>query len=138
MPAGRYYEFGSFRLDPTGGVLFRDGERLALTPKAIEVLTLLVEAQGSPVTKDELLQRVWADAIVEEGTLTSHISVLRKALGVGPDSAQYIETIPKRGYRFVVPVLVTTNSSDSRTSIERAGRERRRWKIIVPVGVAAV
>lgn len=78
-------------------MLFHHSERLPLTPKAIEILTLLVEAQGRPVTKDELLQRGWADVIVEEGTLTSHISVLRKALGVGPDDRQYIETIPKRG-----------------------------------------
>ena len=63
MAPRQHYEFGPFRLDPSGGVLFRDGERLALTPKAIEVLTLLVEAQGSPVTKDELLQRVWADGL---------------------------------------------------------------------------
>ena len=138
MTPERYYEFGPFRLDPGGGVLFRDGKRLALTPKAIEILTLLVEAQGSPVTKDELLQKVWTDVIVEEGTLTSHISVLRKALGAGPDSNQYIETIPKRGYRFVEPVLVTTKASERRTSIETAGRGRRRWAIVVPVVLAAL
>ena len=109
MPPGRHYEFGPFRLDPVGGVLFRGGERLALRPKVVELLTMLVEAQGNPVTKNELLQKVWADAIVEEGTLASHISVLRKALGEGPESAQYIETIPKRGYRFVAPVRISEN-----------------------------
>ena len=138
MAPRQHYEFGPFRLDPSGGVLFRDGERLALTPKAIEVLTLLVEAQGSTVTKDELLQKVWADAIVEEGTLASHISILRKAFGVGPASAQYIETIPKRGYRFVAPVLVTTNASESRTPMGTAGAGRRRWKLVVPVLVVVV
>src|SRR5215470_18846945 len=109
MPPGRHYEFGPFRLDPVGGLLFRGGERLALRPKVVELLTMLVEAHGNPVTKDELLQKVWADAIVEEGTLASHISVLRKALGEGPESAQYIETIPKRGYRFVAPVRISEN-----------------------------
>ena len=89
--------------------MFRGGERLALRPKVVELLTMLVEAHGNPVTKDELLQKVWADAIVEEGTLASHISVLRKALGEGPESAQYIETIPKRGYRFVAPVRISEN-----------------------------
>ena len=132
MP-GQDYEFGRFRLDPAGGVLFRDGARLPLTPKAIQVLILLVEARGSPVTKDELLQRVWADVVVEEGTLASHVSVLRKALGTGPDSAQYIETIPKRGYRFVAPVRVTTNAA---TPMKAAGARQQRWKIVVPAVVA--
>src|ERR1700756_1515995 len=122
MP-GQHYKFGRFRLDPAGGVLFRNGTRLPLTAKAIQVLTLLVEARGSPVTKDELLQKVWADAIVEEGTLASHVSVLRKALGAGPESAQYIETIPKRGYRFVAPVTLTTAAA---TPMEGAGARRGR------------
>ena len=89
MAAGRQYEFGEFRLDVVGRVLFRNGELLALTPKAIEVLILLVERAGSPVGKEELIQKVWANTIVEEGSLTFHVSMLRKALGVN-----YIETIP--------------------------------------------
>jgi DNA-binding winged helix-turn-helix (wHTH) protein/tetratricopeptide (TPR) repeat protein len=133
MPATRHYEFGSFRLDSRGGVLFRDGERLALTPKAIQILTLLVEAQGRPVTKDELLQSVWANANVEEGTLTSHISILRKALGEG----EYIETIPKRGYRFIGRVVVVTDAAESGTPVKTASPGRGRWKIVAAVVVAA-
>lgn len=105
MAAGRQYEFGEFRLDAVGRVLFRSGELLALTPKAIEVLTLLVEHAGNPVGKEELIQKVWADTIVEEGSLTFHVSMLRKALG---DNC--IETIPKRGYRFVAPLKISENS----------------------------
>ncbi|WP_141508290.1 winged helix-turn-helix domain-containing protein [Ramlibacter sp. WS9] len=96
MPASQRLQFGPFRLDAGGRVLYRDGERVALTPKAVDVLVALVEARGRPVTKDELLQSVWAGVVVEEGSLTSHISQLRKALGEG-----LIETLPKRGYRFV-------------------------------------
>src|SRR5215471_11843782 len=66
MSSGRYYAFGPFRLDAVGGMLFRDHERLSLRPKLAEILTLLVEAEGNPVTKDELLQKVWAGAVVEE------------------------------------------------------------------------
>jgi Flp pilus assembly protein TadD len=81
---------------------------------------------------------VWSDAIVEEGTLASHISVLRKALGAEPNSAQYIETIPKLGYRFVAAVLVRTNASESRTSMEAPGAGQRRWKIVVPAAAGVV
>src|SRR6185369_12004256 len=89
-----------FRLDAGGRVLFRDSHRVALTPKAVDVLIVLVEARDRPVGKEELLQTVWAGTVVEEGSLASHISVLRKALG-GGDGGDFIETLPKRGYRFV-------------------------------------
>lgn len=96
MSVGRLYQFGPFRLDAGGRLLFREGQRLALSPKAVELLIALVEARANTVGKEELLNRVWADTAVEEGSVTSHISLLRKTLG-----EQYIETIPKRGYRFV-------------------------------------
>jgi len=96
MPSSRSYQFGPFRLDAGGRVLYRDGERVALTPKAIDLLIALVAARERPVTKDELLQTVWAGTVVEEGSLATHVSLLRKALGEG-----LIETLPKRGYRFV-------------------------------------
>jgi len=118
MPAVRHYEFGSFRLDPIGGVLFRGGERLALTPKAIEILTLLVEAQGSPVTKEELLQKVWGETVVEEASVPWHVSALRRALGEAPDSRRFIETIPKRGYRFVAPVRTIRNGESQPPTAE--------------------
>jgi TolB-like protein/Flp pilus assembly protein TadD len=104
MSNSRQYEFGQYLLDPDGHVLFRNGERMVLTPKAVDLLVALVEEEGKPLGKEELLQRVWPDTIVEEGSLTSHISLLRKALGEGPDGKQFIETIPKRGYRFTASV----------------------------------
>jgi TolB-like protein/Tfp pilus assembly protein PilF len=105
MNVDRLYEFGPFRLDAGGRLLFREGQRLALSPKAVELLIVLVEAEANTVGKEELLDRVWADIAVEEGSLTSHISLLRKTLG-----ERYIETIPKRGYRFVGTVKPVAES----------------------------
>jgi TolB-like protein/DNA-binding winged helix-turn-helix (wHTH) protein/Tfp pilus assembly protein PilF len=98
------YAFGPFRLDPAQRLLFRETEIVPLTPKAVETLLLLVEKHGQLVTKDELLQRVWADTFVEEGTATRNVSSLRKALGTTPGGGEYIETHSKRGYRFVAEV----------------------------------
>jgi predicted ATPase/DNA-binding winged helix-turn-helix (wHTH) protein len=103
MTRDRCFLFGSFRLDPEGRVLFRDGRRVALTPKAIDVLILLVEGAGQAVSREDLLQRVWAGSVVEEGSLTSHVSLLRKALAEGGGDG-YIETLSKRGYRFAGPL----------------------------------
>ena len=72
MPTGHHYEFGQYRLDTEGRLLFRNGARMRLTPKAVDLLIALVEAQGDPMGKQELLKRVWPNTIVEEGNLTSH------------------------------------------------------------------
>lgn len=101
MVAG--YEFRQYRLDTRARLLFRNGQRVVLTPKAVDLLIALVEAQGQTVDKQELLRRVWPDTVVEEGSLSSHIFQLRRALGEGADGQRFIETIPKRGYRFVSP-----------------------------------
>ena len=93
---GGVYAFGRFRLDADERVLFRDQERISITPKAVDLLLTLLEHRGAMVPRQELFLRVWSDAVVEEGTLSSHVSILRKILG-----GQFIETIPKRGYRFV-------------------------------------
>lgn len=110
--AARIYEFGPFRLDVVGRLLFREDQRLALTPKAVELLIALVEAQARAVGKEDLLNRVWAGTAVEEGSLTTHISLLRKTLG-----QQYIETIPKRGYRFVGTLKEIVRKDDTRPQI---------------------
>jgi len=98
------YEFGPFRLDPSERLLTRGDLTLALTPKAFDTLLTLVENSRHVVTKEELMNRVWPDIYVEETNLAQHISMLRKVLGERHDGGQYIETVPKRGYRFVVPV----------------------------------
>src|SRR5262245_36109207 len=99
-----FYEFGPFRLDATERLLLRAGETVALTPKAFDLLLVLVERRGHLLEKSELLKLVWSDTIVEEANLSYNISFIRKALGEGGNEQRYIETVPRRGYRFVAPV----------------------------------
>ncbi len=106
MPEGRgcVYEFGLFRLDPGERRLFREGRPIPLRAKIFDTLCVLVEAHGRLVDKDELIHRVWPDAVVEEGNLAHNISVLRKTLGEPATGQKYVETVPGRGYRFAADV----------------------------------
>ena len=106
---GRVYRFDRFRLDAGARVLFRDRTRMQLTPKAVDLLLALIEKRGAPVAREELFLEVWPDVVVEDGTLTSHISLLRKTLGDG-----FIETIPKRGYRFTGAIEERAPASEDR------------------------
>jgi DNA-binding winged helix-turn-helix (wHTH) protein/TolB-like protein/Flp pilus assembly protein TadD len=98
------YEFGPFRLDIAERLFLKNEEPVALTPKAFEMLVVLVERSGHLVEKDELLKEVWRDQFVEESNLSQNIYLLRKALGEGANEHQYIETVPRRGYRFIADV----------------------------------
>jgi len=112
------YEFGPFRLEPAERRLSRNDEAVVLTPRAFDTLVLLVRKSGHLIEKDELIQTLWPDSFVEEGSLTNNISLLRKALG---EDSQYIETVPKRGYRFVGAVRLFPGTKQRRTEtpIER-------------------
>jgi TolB-like protein/DNA-binding winged helix-turn-helix (wHTH) protein len=144
MPGRLVYEFGEFRLDAEGHLLLRRGKPVPLTPKAVDLLVALVEAGGSPVAKEDLLQKVWADTTVEEGSLTSHISILRKALGGSTDEREFIETLPKRGYRFAAPVREATHglpqapTSTSEAKRTSRGRPRARILSVVLIGTAVL
>ncbi|MDQ3667039.1 MAG: transcriptional regulator [Acidobacteriota bacterium] len=105
----RVYEFGEFRLDTTERLLLRGEEQIPLRPKAFNTLLLLLEKSGRLVEKEELMSRVWAGAFVEEANLARNIWTLRKALGDGDGKHQYIETVPKVGYRFVAEVRKAPN-----------------------------
>ncbi|HYM42579.1 MAG TPA: winged helix-turn-helix domain-containing protein [Steroidobacteraceae bacterium] len=118
MDSGQY-EFGVYRLDAQGRVLFREGDHVALPPKVVELLVALVQAEGRALTREHLLQRLWPDTVVEEGSLTSHVSLLRKALGEGPQGQEFIETLPKRGYRFVASVKRVGSGAPDR-GVDRA------------------
>src|SRR5436190_7337574 len=98
------YEFGPFRIDSVERLLFRGQEVIPLTPKAVDTLLALVSNCGRVLEKDELIKLIWPDSFVEEGGLARNISVLRRVFEDGAGEVQYIETIPKRGYRFVAPV----------------------------------
>jgi TolB-like protein/Flp pilus assembly protein TadD len=100
----RFYQFGRFRLDAMGHLLFRETQAVSLPPKAADTLLLLVENAGNVVEKEDLLKKVWPDALVEEGSLARTVSILRKTLGGGIEGQEYITTVPKRGYRFVASV----------------------------------
>lgn len=104
LQANEIYAFGAFRLNPAEGQLTRDGAVVPLTPKAFEALLLLVENAGHLVPKEELVQKLWPQTVVEEANLAKYIFTLRQALGGGEKDQTYIETVPKRGYRFVAPV----------------------------------
>ena len=104
MQTKHFYEFGPFRLDPEERLLSRDSQHVPLPPKVIETLLALVESRGHLVDKDALMKRVWPDAFVEEGNLNKNVFLLRKTLGQWDGGLEYIETVPRRGYRFVAPV----------------------------------
>jgi serine/threonine protein kinase/tetratricopeptide (TPR) repeat protein len=99
-----FYCFGPFRLDPGECLLILDGKSVPLAPKAFEVLLVLVENAGRLVDKDDLMKRLWPGTFVEEANVAKHVSLLRRILSEATNGREYIETVPKRGYRFVVEV----------------------------------
>ena len=104
MHGGRVLEFDGFTVDLGSRLLLRGDRQVALTPKAFETLAALLERPGEVLPKEQLLERVWPDTFVEEGILTQNIYTLRKALQEAGGMGSYIETVPRRGYRFVGPV----------------------------------
>src|SRR4029078_9642108 len=100
VQAGLHYEFGPFRFDAARRALYRDGEFQPLTPKAAELLFVLLEEAGGVVTKEQLLERVWPGVVGEEGGIANNISALRKVLDPGFGGDAPLATIPRRGYRY--------------------------------------
>ena len=137
------YAFGPYQLEAEERVLLRDGQPVTLPPKDLETLLALVERAGHIVEKEELLEKVWPGVFIEEGNLSRHIFNLRQVLGDSPDGRKYIETVPRRGYRFVASVRKDgeTTASDPATS-PASGRSQtarpvglRRTLRLVPLGV---
>jgi DNA-binding winged helix-turn-helix (wHTH) protein/predicted ATPase len=95
------YVFGPFRLDVSAEILFRGGEPLPLGRRAVALLRTLIENTGLPVAKDALMEAAWPGLAVEESNLSVQIAALRKVLGEEPGADKWIETLPRRGYRFV-------------------------------------
>lgn len=125
-PAGVVYRFGPFQVEPAEKSLRRDGRGVPVTPKVFDTLLALVEQRGRLVTKDDLMARVWPNLFVEEANLAQNISVLRKILGEGAQESPYIETVPKRGYRFVASVTVVEHDSPVQSLEQPVGDSPRK------------
>jgi eukaryotic-like serine/threonine-protein kinase len=119
------FEFDEFLLDGKEKVLLRDGKPLPITPKAFQLLEILVENHGHLVERNELLNKVWADSFVEEGNLTFTIQLLRKVLGDDKRNPRFIETVPKRGYRFVAKVKEVFRQPDTQDKIETDNSQKQ-------------
>lgn len=157
---GRVYRFATFTVDAGKRSLTRGNEPLSLTPKAFDLLVVLLQRPGEVVTKEELLQRVWPGHFVEEGNLTVHVASIRKVLGETKKGKEFIATVPGRGYQFVgeiasdEPDYVIEEISISRITVEHDGAQAgptneiaartltpgRSMKLSVPllIGAAAV
>jgi len=98
------HEFGDFQLNLSDQRLLRNGVCVPMPPRVFDTLVLLVTAKGQLVDKDYLVRQLWPDTFVEEGALAHNISILRKALGESAVSSTFIQTVPKRGYRFLAPI----------------------------------
>jgi len=118
-PANRFYLFDGFRVDATERILLKGDREVPLTPKVFDTLLALIENSSHILTKKELMQLVWPDSFVEENNLAQNISILRKALGESKQGEHYIQTVPKRGYRFVADVSTTGGSEETLIVHER-------------------
>src|SRR5713101_8055110 len=116
------YEFGPFHFDSAQHLLFLDDQVIQLAPKAAETLAVLVENHGQLVEKEELMKAVWPDTFVEEANLTVHVSALRRLFQEEAHPGGYIETVPRRGYRFVAPVLERPAAQDGTPQSPSEGR----------------
>ncbi len=143
------FEFGEFRLDSREKVLLRDREPVAITPKAFLLLQTLVKNHGHLVEKEELMKAVWAESFVEDGNLTFTVNLLRKVLGDHKHPPIFIETVSRRGYRFVAQVSEHVNGNGQTATPQttvaeppaRAGRTASRGKlgwILVPIALASI
>jgi Tol biopolymer transport system component/DNA-binding winged helix-turn-helix (wHTH) protein len=120
----RFLEFGPFRFDVRNRRLTRDGQPVPLTPKACDLLLALLKGRGDVISKEDLFKTVWADAFVEEGNLGFHIHAIREALREGSNGHRYVENVPRRGYRFAVPIresspVAAPDPDDSAASSEK-------------------
>jgi DNA-binding winged helix-turn-helix (wHTH) protein/Tol biopolymer transport system component len=112
------YEFGNFRLDADTDTLWQEDQLISLSPKAFELLKLLVINQGNIVSKDEIFETVWADTFVEDGVLTQNIYTLRNALGKDENGNHLIENIARRGYRISIPVQILDEKPEEESTVK--------------------
>ena len=140
MKQNGFYEFGPYRLDAVQRVLYRNEQPVLVTPKALEVLLVLVRSSGQVVSKDELMSEAWPGTFVEPNNLAFNISLLRKALGENGDERGYIETVPKRGYRFVASVKAPSvaNGNNWPPDTVKLAAKAKPWHSSVPSPIFAI
>jgi TolB-like protein/DNA-binding winged helix-turn-helix (wHTH) protein/Tfp pilus assembly protein PilF len=130
--------FKTYRLDTANHLLWRSGDRVPLAPKAFDVLAHLVEHAGQLVTQDEILEALWSETYVNPEVLRKYILEIRRALGDRPDNPMFIETVPKRGYRFVAPVLEESAAEPivaaTSSAVEESATEENTRSTGVPLG----
>src|SRR5262245_5341410 len=114
------YQFGDFTVDIGQRVLMREGKPLQMTPKVFDTLLILLENSGRIAEKNELMNRLWPDTFVEDTNLAFNILQLRKSLGDNARNPTYIETIPRRGYRFIASVQQVVSAGDPRIDRQNA------------------
>jgi DNA-binding winged helix-turn-helix (wHTH) protein/TolB-like protein/Tfp pilus assembly protein PilF len=135
---GKIYEFDEFRLDPDERTLTHGDEAVALTPKVFDLLVLFAENPGRLLEKEWIIGQLWQDSFVEEANLNVNVSTLRRALGETPNEARFVETIPRRGYRFVAEVTEsgTAESTPHQDPVtDPRARKFPRWLIALSVAV---
>jgi TolB-like protein/DNA-binding winged helix-turn-helix (wHTH) protein/Tfp pilus assembly protein PilF len=137
-PPPHAYEFGLYRLERQTRRLLRSGEPISLTPKAFDTLLALVERRDRVVDKAELMRIVWPDSFVEEANLSQTIFVLRKTLGEGPNGRPFIDTAPRRGYRFAADVRAERAKPPVGAQRPVGWRARAPWIAAALVIVAAL
>lgn len=138
------YEFGPFRIDPEKEILLRAGEPVPLKPKTFQILLVLIRHTKEVVTKDDLMKEVWPDTFVEEGNLSRHIFMLRRALGENPPGQRYILTVPGRGYRLAESVRLVPEqelsiiaAEHSKVQVQVAASRSWRWPLALVLLLAA-
>src|SRR5882672_5947974 len=108
-PMATIHEFGPFRLDGAAEILFRGADPIGLGQRAVALLRLLLERAGEPVSKDALIEAAWPGLTIEDSNLTVQIAALRRVFEEVAGSASWIETLPRRGYRYIGPAVSTGN-----------------------------
>lgn len=130
-PPSSLYEFGPFRLDTSIPMLSHEGEPIPLPPKAMETLIALILRGGRVVSREELIEIIWPDAVVEENNLSVNVSILRKQLGERSGGQTYIETVPRRGYRFTAEVREPLAGHAEVPVSSVTGITFRRWRALL-------
>ena len=137
LQAKVFYEFANFRLDPSEKVLLRGGKPVSLTPKVFDTLKILVENAGHLLEKEELIRRIWQDRFVEESNLTFNIKMLRKALGDDAAKPRFIETVQRRGYRFVAEVK-EINEKSAPAENEKLRSPSQKPYFLIAIGIISL